>query len=86
MNKRQLQREIEVNQRAGRVLSLLYEAQPPVRYKDIQQELGLSYKQVVEVIRKLKALDMVYVTVIAQWNGRNYIYPHHVWITETPVL
>lgn len=72
---------IECHLRAARVFSFLIETTPPVMYKDIRRELGISYAQTIRAVGLLCSLDLATVTVTAHWNGCYYVYPHRVWIT-----
>jgi hypothetical protein len=75
-------RFLEVYERAMRIERYLQNKQPPTCYKDIREQMGLSYRQTVEALEVLENLDIVHVSVITEWNGCHYIFPHHVWLNH----
>lgn len=70
--------------RALRLWQFLEESNPPITYKDIRRELGLSYRQTVRAVGLLCASGVAHVSVTADWNGQHYIYPHRVWLVIPP--
>jgi hypothetical protein len=79
-------RSIENVERAFRIWDFLEETQPPVLYKNIQERMGLSYRQTIRALGLLCELGIVHVTVTADWNGCHYVYPHRVWLTRPSLL
>lgn len=78
-------KSIEEQQRAIRLWEYLEQSTPPVMYKNIRQDLGLSYWQTVRACGILAEAGVIDITVTADWNGCYYVYPHRVWL-KTPVL
>jgi hypothetical protein len=68
-------------ERAFRLLRYLEAERDGVMYKNIRQDMGLSYSQTIRAVGLLASVGSVKVRSIALWNGCNYIYPHFVTLT-----
>lgn len=77
---------IENQLRALRIWEYLEETTPPVTYKELRRDMGLSYRQTVIAIGLLVSCGVVHVMVTPEWNGCNYIYPHRILLEQPPCL